>query len=76
MSEPIGYADHFGDVCSKEERIQMPGWHSDYTIPLYTHPMRELSDEEIREIGKPFLGFVVDDELEFARAILKKASEK
>jgi len=38
--------------------------------------VRELTDEEIREIGKPFLGFVVDDELEFARAILKKASEK
>jgi hypothetical protein len=38
--------------------------------------VRELTDEEIREIGKPFLGFVVDDELNFARAILKKASEK
>ena len=41
--------------------------------PLYTHPMRELSDEEILELGNtmPYA-----DRFEFARAILKKASEK
>jgi hypothetical protein len=37
---------------------------------------KELTDEEIQEIGKPFLGYVTFDELDFARAILKKASEK
>ena len=42
--------------------------------PLYA--MRELTDEEIQEIGKPFLGHVTFDELDFARAILRKASEK
>jgi hypothetical protein len=45
-----------------------------YHIPLYTQ--RELTDEEIQEIGKPFLGYVTFDELDFARAILKKAREK
>ena len=41
--------------------------------PLYTHPMRELSDEEILELGNtmPYA-----NRFEFARAILKKASEK
>jgi hypothetical protein len=34
---------------------------------------RELTDAEIQEIGKPFLGYVTFDELDFARAILKKA---
>jgi len=42
--------------------------------PLYA--MRELTDAEIQEIGKPFLGYVTFDELDFARAILQKASEK
>ena len=54
--------------------------------PLYTHPMRELSDEEITEIGLAHGAFFTEskhhlwgDDLEihdFARAILKKASEK
>jgi hypothetical protein len=56
--------------------------------PLYTAP-RELSDEEIDLIAKPFLenmegysyygeslGISEDKYIEFARAILKKASEK
>ena len=38
--------------------------------------LRELTDEEIQEIGKPFLGFVTYEELDFARAVLKKASRK
>ena len=42
--------------------------------PLYA--MRELTDDEIQEIGKPFLGYVTFDELDFARAILRKASGK
>jgi len=42
--------------------------------PLYA--MRELTDAEIQEIGKPFLGYVTFDELDFARAILQKASEQ
>ena len=46
-------------------------------IPLYTHPVKELTDEEIREVAKS-----VEDEgyaqwkYEFARAILRKAQEK
>ena len=37
---------------------------------------KTLTDEEIQEIGKPFLGFVTYDELDFARAILRKAQKK
>ena len=50
--------------------------------PLYTHPMRELTEDEIREVAdsvchtwkKNGVGelYMVD----FARAILKRASEK
>ena len=37
-------------------------------IPLYTHPVKELTDEEIHK-----LWLECWDEIEFARAILRKA---
>jgi len=45
-------------------------------IPLYTHPVKELTDKEILEICD--LGEWHRDEfaINFARAILRKASEK
>jgi hypothetical protein len=49
--------------------------------PLYTHPTKTLTDEEIMELWYPFdrhsEAWVEDSVLvDFARAILKKASEK
>jgi hypothetical protein len=42
---------------------------------LYTHPVKELTDEEINEIfSKTWLD--LKDYKEFARAILRKAQEK
>jgi len=52
-------------------------------IPLYTHPAKELTDEEITDIASTLL--IATDSIEyewgvcvveFARAILKKAREK
>lgn len=45
---------------------------------VYTHPMRELSDEEIMQVYKDALGIKLSSDMiiDFARAILKKASEK
>jgi hypothetical protein len=44
-------------------------------IPLYTHPAKTLTDEEINEIfSKTWLD--LKDYKEFARAILRKAQEK
>ena len=53
-------------------------------IPLYTHPVKELTDEKIEQtwqksnevIGKMGLTYVREIILPFARAILRKASEK
>jgi hypothetical protein len=41
-------------------------------------PMRELTDEEIEKVAKPYCDLQnwVVDKHEFARAILRKASEK
>lgn len=52
-------------------------------VPLYTHPIKELTDEEITEtvkdhfIGAIKIGIILtnDNVLDFARAILKKAQE-
>ena len=53
----------------------------DNPTPLYTHPVKELTDEEIIEIGllttdSRFSHIESPLLLEFARAILRKASEK
>jgi len=53
--------------------------HPNYTA-LYDHPMRELSDEEIsqvyKEVSEPFGKKRLYEIHDFARAILKLASEK
>ena len=43
------------------------------TVPLYTHPVKELTDEEIMELSYMTSD---NDPIEFARAILRKAQEK
>jgi hypothetical protein len=48
-------------------------------IPLYTHPVKELTIEEIDEVSKEiFKGYknFYHYQINFARAILRKASEK
>ena len=48
-------------------------------IPLYTHPAKTLTDEEIIEVWDKMCSIVLDNDkniTEFARAILRKAQEK
>ena len=47
-------------------------------IPLYTYPVKELTNMEIMDIGDKYLvsAFIPAEALEFARAILGKAQEK
>jgi predicted hydrolase (HD superfamily) len=46
-------------------------------IPLYTHPIRELTDEEIRQVIDEHWEKTSNVNLfDFARTILKKAQEK
>jgi hypothetical protein len=49
-----------------------------YSIPLYTHPVKELTDEEIISTMVQFDVYSSDDHclIEAGRAILRKASEK
>jgi hypothetical protein len=47
-------------------------------IPLYAHPVKTLTDEEIDSIGDEVSNFIdtYAGRREFARAILRKAQEK
>jgi hypothetical protein len=53
-------------------------------IPLYTHPVKELTDEEIINLVNRHIDYVPDEDngmkvigvMDFARAILRKAQEK
>ena len=52
----------------------------DTDIPLYTHPAKPLTDEEIKEIATEHIRMTLGGErfgyIEFAKAILRKAQEK
>ena len=52
-------------------------WSQEYNIPLYTHPVKELTDDEIRILINEVPDYNIDihDLMEFARAILRKAQE-
>ena len=78
MNKPVAWAyikdGEFWDAIHPDEHAQEEG---SYTIPLYTHPVKDLEDIDInitwnensmRDFGK--------DELNFARAILTKAQNK
>jgi len=69
---------NLGVVLDQDKQIGKQEFR-DYSIPLYTHPAKTLTDEEIDEVGIITLGSIwkcYDDELvDFARAILRKAQE-
>ena len=71
-NEPVAWTDGKGNYFDKNSFFPV-----DDLIPLYTHPVKNLEDIDInitwnensmRDFGK--------DELNFARAILRKAQEK
>jgi SOS response regulatory protein OraA/RecX len=68
MNEPVMWWDG-KDLTFKEK-------HFDQLMPLYTHPVKELTDEEISEVFKDCTKDGILDANEFARAILRKVSEK
>jgi hypothetical protein len=71
ISQDVLDADHIIKAVVRREQDEQ------HTIPLYTHPVKELTDEEIMAITEPM--FVLGDKkmiCDFARAILRKAQEK
>ena len=83
-NEPVAWmladkeAEHIRSIIAVQHDFVPEGC---VEIPLYTHPVKELTDEEIIEIGllttDPRFSHIESPLLlEFARAILRKASEK
>ena len=80
MNKPILWMDNEGNY-----------WHENvghYNIPLYTHPVKELTDEEIIEQANHLADgwfsdkfekgiFITEEKLvDLVKAILRKAQEK
>jgi hypothetical protein len=63
---PDGTVYGFGQTKTNDE----------FDIPLYTHPVKELTDEEIDEVAQALIDDCSYCSLHFARAILRKAQEK
>jgi hypothetical protein len=68
MSEPVAWMDEDENVVFEKCKV--------YPIPLYTHPVKELTDEEILQFQDKVPYTLGSDLIDFARAILRKAQEK
>jgi hypothetical protein len=67
-NEPVAWMDEDENVVFEKCKV--------YPIPLYTHPAKTLTDEEIMALWKvkhPNVMSLNPDLLDFARAILRKA---
>jgi len=85
-NEPVAWInlDRFKDEalyladCVSENKVDNMG----ITTPLYTHPVKELTDEEILESFAFYFGSTLnnkaynDGAILFAKDILRKAQEK
>ena len=78
MNKPVAWTDGKGNYFDKNSFFPV-----DDLVPLYTHPAKTLTDEEIEEFAYAFELWqlnnpdkVLEGIIDFARAILKKAREK
>ena len=70
-NEPVAWMDYLEHSDVYDLNVSGRG------IPLYTHPVKELTDEEINQIvWQQNLLLGNDDLRKFARAILRKAQVK
>ena len=79
-NEPVAWAmfkgNTFMDAIHPDEHTRFEGG---YTIPLYTHPAKTLTDEEIMVLYEEYIETQYASEsnvLGFGRAILRKVQEK
>jgi hypothetical protein len=73
-NEPVAWMNPETLECGHGGNVD---WEDTGCIPLYTHPVKELTDEEIIEFIESWEGLVVTKRtIEMLRAILRKAQEK
>jgi hypothetical protein len=73
MNEPVAWIayDEFGDFMLEATPEGDYPWQ-----PLYTHPAKTLTDEEILQFRDKVPYSLGSDLIDFARAILRKAQGK
>jgi hypothetical protein len=85
MTEPVAWIEPVTKSVINNDKYQRNPFANETGdwIPLYTHPAKTLTAEEITELTpwnkhpyESFVEYTIDDLVDFARAILKKASEK
>jgi hypothetical protein len=76
--KPVAYIDRQDLERLPHHDCWVNGQEHKNSVPLYTHPVKELTDEEIIAVGNAVVNHIDSNEgwIEFARAILRKASEK
>ena len=77
-NEPVAWIGEtlMGRQYINGQKVELP-----VGTALYTHPVKELTDEEITELANEYLCYIsheyeVTGIYKFARAILRKAQEK
>ena len=76
-NKPHIWMDNLGTQFTNEEYKILDKSLKEGLFPLYKHPAKTLTDEEINEVvWKQNLLISNDGLREFARAILRKAQEK
>jgi hypothetical protein len=72
-NEPVAWTNGKGNYFDKNSFFPVAD-----LIPLYTHPVKELTDEEIQELAEyhGIDSLYETGRLDFAKAILRKAQEK
>jgi hypothetical protein len=74
MSEPVAWMREDGVIAfHKQKEVDSQGYKWQ---PLYTHPVKELTDEEINAEMLSYLNSKTMGLEDFAKAILRKAQEK
>jgi hypothetical protein len=73
-NEPVAWARQDGVIAfHKKPEVDSQGFK---WFPLYTHPVKELTDEEILQFQDKVPYTLGSDLIDFAKAILRKAQEK
>jgi hypothetical protein len=77
-NEPVAWIDEINTFVLNKDYKQFSKNLQNGMIPLYTHPAKTLTDEEIEKVFFEILGIepAPSSVFDFARAILRKAQEK
>ena len=72
--KPVAWMSQGGDVSRSADYFVEMGFTD--LIPLYTHPVKELTDEEIKAVWHKVWHDEEGTIIDFGKAILRKAQEK